>query len=159
MRKQKPEHPPWMSNVQDCFAQGLGHKVKCTEHRNMPTYAAIKGASSFAWRVGTALDKKKKHPSRQHRYQNLTLSTGKCKHGNNRFMWCEECSIMEGKDVYFYNTQKVGHREDGTGQRNTCLCYVAHHTKYHHNVKHKIVPMYYCCHHIIYVRKSYVRVR
>jgi hypothetical protein len=29
----------------------------------------------------------------------------------------------------------------------------------HHCVNHKRVPMYYCCHHIIYVRKSYVRVR
>ena len=38
MRKQKPEHPVWVSNVQADFPpMGLGQKVKSTVHGTMPT--------------------------------------------------------------------------------------------------------------------------
>ena len=37
MQSQKAEHPLWVSNVKaGIFAQGLGRKVKCTAHGNMP---------------------------------------------------------------------------------------------------------------------------
>jgi hypothetical protein len=143
MRKQKAEHPPWVSNVQaGIFAQGLGRKVKSTAHGNLPTEqpkAVPLGPNLVAM--------KKKHPWRQHQSvahwrkgkcswegcPNLTLSTGKRKRGYDSFMRCEECSIVEGKDIFFCNTQKAGHVEGDEEKRNTCLCHLEYHTKYHRN--------------------------
>jgi hypothetical protein len=45
LRKQKSEHPPWLSNVQaGMFAEVLGRKVKSTAHENIPTQQSTAAA-------------------------------------------------------------------------------------------------------------------
>ena len=87
-----------------------------------------------------------KHPWRQHQSvvhgkqgkcvwegcPHLTLGEVKRKRGYNIVMRCEEYSIEKGKNVIFGNDVK-GFVEGKKGERKTCRCHLAHHTKYHRN--------------------------
>ena len=132
MRTQAAEHPKHTRDLTNVSEYGCGRKRRSDAKGTVSK--AVEPAPKVMKVHKKLQDVKRKHPWRVHQ----SMATNKRKrccwkdcpgrteqadqNPYKTIMKCEECSIKEGRDMYFCNTAKKGKEYH---------CHTAYHTKYH----------------------------